>query len=129
MKPPSGVFVYGSLLPGERYRAVLEALGPLVAVPARLRGWRLFVLPEGYPAAVPGSGILEGELVEFFDLERALRALDAFEGSDGLYRRRALDVETPAGMRRAWAYVAEAASVVRHGGVPWPSGRWRGRRA
>ena len=125
----AGVFVYGSLLPGERYHAVARRAGLLRRTPARLEGHRLYALPAGYPAAVPGAGAVEGELFEFRDLEAALRVLDRFEAADGLYRRVVVRIKTPAGVRRAWAYLAEAAAVARRGGVPWPSGRWRGRRA
>lgn len=126
---PAGVFVYGSLLPGERYHAVARRAGLVRRIPARLEGYRLYALPAGYPAAVPGAGAVEGELFAFHDLEAALRLLDRFEDEGGLYRRAAVDVKTPAGVRRAWAYVADAAAAARRGGVPWPSGRWRGRHA
>ncbi len=126
---PEGVFVYGSLLPGERYHAVARRAGLMRRMPAWLEGYRLYALPSGYPAAVPGAGAVEGELFVFRDLEAALRLLDRFEAADGLYRRVAVYVKTPAARRRAWAYVADAAAVARRGGAPWPSERWRGRRA
>ena len=126
---PAGVFVYGSLLPGARHHALARRAGLVRRTPARLEGYRLYALPAGYPVAVPGTGAVEGELFEFRDLEAALRALDRFEDEGGLYRRVAVLVKTPAGMRRAWAYVADAAAARRRGGVPWPSGRWRGGRA
>ncbi|WP_293179547.1 gamma-glutamylcyclotransferase [Oceanithermus sp.] len=125
---PRGVFVYGSLLPGERYHGVARAAGLRRARPARLAGFRLYALPQGYPAAVPGRGVVEGALFEFYDLARALALLDAFEEGE-LYRRRAVRVWTPDGPAVAWAYLAPAAVVARRGGVPWPSPRWRGPRA
>ncbi|WP_456409577.1 gamma-glutamylcyclotransferase family protein [Oceanithermus sp.] len=125
---PQGVFVYGSLLLGERNHGVARAAGLRRLRPARLVDFRLYALPQGYPAAVAGRGVVEGAFFEFYDLARALRLLDAFEERE-LYRRRAVRVWTPDGPEVAWAYLAPATAVARRGGVPWPSSRWRGSRA
>ena len=123
---PAGVFVYGTLKSGERHAREAEAAGLVRREPALARGIRLFDLPYGYPAAVPGEGQVEGELLVFEDLERALERLDRFEGDE--YQRRVIEVETPRGRVAAWVYLypgAEEAEAV--GGTPVPGGVWRGR--
>ncbi len=124
---PVGVFAYGSLKAGEAGAAVAERAGLVRRVPAVVRGLRLFALPAGYPAAVPGAGRVEGELLYFADLGRALRFLDTYEDVGGEYRRGIVWAETPEGRVPAWVYLyPDLEAVRRAGGVELREGRWQG---
>ncbi len=124
---PVGVFAYGTLRSGQAAAGLAEAAGLTGRLPAVARGLRLFALPAGYPAAVPGRGRVEGELLFFADLDRALAALDAYEEVGREYRRAAIAVETPEGRFPAWVYLYPSLEAVRRaGGVELPEGRWRG---
>lgn len=111
MPSPPCVFVYGTLMPGERNAGVLGAY--LAAVTARLPGHQLYDLrPEGYPAVVPAgsaSGV-QGYLVTYSPggWQAALPGLDQLEGLDEtppLYRRAAVEVHTSAGPAACWTYL------------------------
>jgi len=124
---PVGVFAYGSLKAGEAGAGVAERAGLVRRVPAVVQGLLLFALPEGYPAAVPGEGRVEGELLYFADLERALSVLDAYEDEGREYRRGIVWAETPGGRVPAWVYLyPDLKAVRRAGGVKLREGRWRG---
>ncbi len=116
------IFVYGTLRRGAENHALVAHARR--AEPARARG-RIFWLPAGYPALVPGegegAGAVEGELLEFDGavLDATLRALDAFEGEGELYLRREIEVETASGRRIvAWAYVNDMEMVRAAGARP-----------
>jgi len=114
-----GLFIYGTLREGGRYRHWLERTNPQGWTPAHAPG-RLFHLPEaGYPAMVagqepctppPGTGWVLGEFVGYEDddaLEQALADLDALEDVEGgLYERRVLPIVLANGHRYgAWTYL------------------------
>lgn len=117
---PAGhlVFVYGTLLRGERNHARLA--GARYLGPARTRPrYALYHLGH-YPGMTGGAGAVEGELYEVD--APLLAALDAFEGVPHLYRRSpvALDGGGP-----AEGYLLTRAQVA--GRPRLPSGSWRAR--
>ena len=68
MVPLLPVFVYGTLLPGERNAHIAAQGGEFTVRPATLRGFRLFDLrPEGYPGIVPGAAnyLVQGALFTY----------------------------------------------------------------
>jgi gamma-glutamylcyclotransferase (GGCT)/AIG2-like uncharacterized protein YtfP len=120
----ASLFVYGTLLTGERTAGLLS---DCPRQPARIRGL-LYRLPAGYPAVrLGGDGLVHGELVTGFD-QRRLGVLDHYEGVDqGLYRR--VEVTALCGLERvqAWAWVMDDPYL--RGGVLMEAGRWKpGRR-
>lgn len=129
------VFVYGTLMPGERNADVAGQGGAFGAAPARLAGFRLLHLwPEDYPGIVPGGS---GETVQGHVLSyargawfRALPLLDALEGvneTPPLYRRVEVTLTLEGGeTQAAWTYVyARAERLARPGALPLPGGDWR----
>ncbi|WP_264775336.1 gamma-glutamylcyclotransferase family protein [Deinococcus aetherius] len=135
-EPLTRVFVYGTLMPGERNAHVAAQGGAFEARPARLPGFRLLhLLPEAYPAVVPGGA--EDRVCGYAltyapgDWQAALPFLDALEGVDEvppLYTRERVTVTLAGGERQAaWVYVyANAPRLARPGVVPIPDGDWRG---
>jgi gamma-glutamylcyclotransferase (GGCT)/AIG2-like uncharacterized protein YtfP len=109
--PRPGLFVYGTLLPGEANDGFLAALP---GEPATAKG-RLYLHPAGYPVLVldAAAGPVEGMLFREVD-ESLLRVLDVFEGVDaGLYDRVVTEVIARNGPRPAWAYAMTPATVKR----------------
>lgn len=133
--PPARVFVYGTLMPGERNAPVAARGGVFEAAPARLAGFRLLHLsPEAYPGIVPGhpGEVVVGSLLTYVlaDWPRALPFLDELEGvhdTPPLYRREAVTVRLKSGERQvAWTYVyADAARLTRPGVAVVAGGDWR----
>ncbi|HQT59796.1 MAG TPA: gamma-glutamylcyclotransferase [Acidiphilium sp.] len=121
-----GVFVYGTLLSGERRAAALTG----AVRPASATG--MLVDLGSFPALIPtGEGRVEGEYVVPEDLPETLKELDMIEGADpncgtdGFYRRTVLWVEVDGGRRPAWAYVQSDRQA---GHLPRiRSGSWRNR--
>jgi gamma-glutamylcyclotransferase (GGCT)/AIG2-like uncharacterized protein YtfP len=124
---PDRLFVYGTLMCGERAHDKLLPFGVVSIEPATVRG--SLVDCGAFPGLVlDDSGDVHGELVVLRDLDAALPVLDAYEDAPGeddptsLYRR---VVVTTTGGARAWAYeVCRAHTLPR-----LPAGRWRGARA
>jgi gamma-glutamylaminecyclotransferase len=112
------LFVYGSLLRGERNHGRLE--GARFLGPARtLARYALYDL-GAYPGLTEGSSAVEGELYEVD--ARQLAALDAFENHPRFYRRGPVVL---AGGGRAETYLLTRAQVA---GRPVVSlGSWRAR--
>lgn len=112
------VFVYGSLLRGERNHG--QMAGARFLGPARtLARYALYHLGN-YPGMTEGSQAIEGELYEVD--ARRLAALDAFEGHPNYFRRGPVVLE---GGGRAEGYLLTRAQVA---GRPLvPSGSWRAR--
>lgn len=134
-QPLTRVFVYGTLMPGERNADVAARGGAFEAQAARLPGFRLLhLLPEAYPAVVPGDADDEvrGCVLTYApdDWTTALPLLNELEGVDEvppLYTREQVDVTLENGEPQSvWVYVyADAARLARPGVVPIPSGDWR----
>jgi gamma-glutamylcyclotransferase (GGCT)/AIG2-like uncharacterized protein YtfP len=113
-----GLFVYGTLREGGSNHTWLLRTQPEGLTRAFVAG-RLFHLPAGYPALVPGlepaasppaAGWVRGEFVGYedgVDLESALENLDPLEGvEEGLFTREILSVRLEGGHRfRAWVYL------------------------
>lgn len=121
MKIP--LFVYGSLMKGEPLHGYLAGLD---VRQVRTRG-KLFRLPAGYPALVPGGGDgwAMGELVSLPSMSKFM-VLDLVEGVDrGLYSRRKIHVEWQGQNLNAWAYVMTLKQVEESNGTFIPSGNWR----
>ena len=95
------VFVYGTLMKGERAQAYLngqEFLGE-----GLLRDYGIYHL-----GSYPGIKPLEGGSVpgELYLVDRmTLQRMDQYEGEGSLYHRVAVDVETGTELIRAFAYV------------------------
>lgn len=114
------LFVYGTLMPGQREA---HRLGPVAKVCAAQRRGRLYHLPAGYPALVedPDGGVVRGLYVELVEPER-LTALDAYEGA--LYARvRGEVVLDGGGVASAWCWCVRAANLPA-GARLLPEGRW-----
>ncbi|GBF07937.1 hypothetical protein DAERI_190070 [Deinococcus aerius] len=133
--PLTRVFVYGTLMPGERNADVAARGGRFEATPARLPGFRLLhLLPEAYPAVVPGEPHEEvrGYVLTYPQdgWDRALHFLDTLEGvheTPPLYTREQVSVTSEDGESvSAWVYVyALAARLHQPGVLPVPGGDWR----
>ena len=116
MAPADGLFVYGALREGGSKHAWLLR----THLEGLTQAWvaaRLFHLPTGYPALVPGAepgapppgpGWVRGDFVGYEDegdLESALEDLDPLEGlEEGLFTREVLPVFLEGG-HRYWAWV------------------------
>ena len=138
------VFVYGTLMPGERWETVARQGGTYDAQPATLHGAVLADLrPEGYPAlfesaqfeTAPFEGTdsaseVHGWLYTYTpeSWPRALPFLDDLEGlhlSPPLYRRSEVTVQVVGAEVQAWAYVyARPARQYAPGFEIIVSGRW-----
>lgn len=131
---PQGIFVYGTLLPGQ---ANFKTIAHLVAEwrTARTRG-RLFHLDFGYPAMLDSaSGWVRGALLSFrCELDEALEVCDMVEGyhpedvASSLFVRVLKEVE-PAGAEpvRGWCYcwVGERQEILTHFGREIEDGDWQ----
>ncbi len=123
---PEGVFVYGTLQPGEANSSWAKRRGLTEAVPATLPGFDLYHLaPEGYPAIVPGSGTVEGVVLLFAEIDRALPRLDALEGcaqTPPLYVR---EIHPTDPFGPAWVYVYDRTDRLdAPGATLLPGGSW-----
>ncbi|GGR74851.1 gamma-glutamylcyclotransferase [Deinococcus seoulensis] len=134
---PRAVFVYGTLMPGERNAHVARRGGPFSAQEASLGGHDLLHLhPEGYPAlrpsaAPPGTQApVRGYLLTYTPQAwaAALPFLDHLEGlheHPPLYRREQVKVVTLDGQSRpAWVYLYAREDRLR-GAQLLPGGDWR----
>jgi gamma-glutamylaminecyclotransferase len=116
------IFVYGTLLRGERYHDVLGGAA-LVSVGRTAPGFQLVDLGE-YPALVRGG---EGSVVgEVYDVDDAtLAALDQLEDHPRLYQRTSLVLAVGGVGGAVEAYLL---SAERAAGLPTiESGSWRER--
>lgn len=132
--PLTTVFVYGTLMPGERNEHVARRGGNFTAQPATLRGYRLIHLrPEGYPGILAGNAedTVHGYALTYGaqDWPTALPFLDALEGTaetPPLYTREQVMLDTPSGTIPAWVYVyARQERLNQPGIIPLPDGDWR----
>jgi gamma-glutamylcyclotransferase (GGCT)/AIG2-like uncharacterized protein YtfP len=122
-----GVFVYGTLKPGESNHPIARQAGRFTHYNAYLEDYLLYHLePEGYPAMVPGSGRVYGSVLVYEDIAAALPVLDDLEGlgeTPPLYRR-ALAVAKPTG-ERVWTYLYSRPERLREpGALLLSTGSW-----
>jgi gamma-glutamylcyclotransferase (GGCT)/AIG2-like uncharacterized protein YtfP len=134
-----GLFVYGTLREGGLNHAWLLRTHPEGLTGAWAAG-RLFKLPAGYPALVPGPeptnpapgpGWVRGEFVGYEDeaeLDAALADLDPLEGvEEGLFTRELLSVVLEGGQHYlAWVYLFHVERLPRleREAVEIPGGDW-----
>ena len=139
MIPADGLFVYGTLREGGSRHAWLMRTHPQGLTRAWMAG-RLFHLPAGYPALVPGlepgspppgHGWVRGDFVGYDDeqeLDSAVSDLDPLEGvEEGLFAREIQPVVLEGGLRfQAWAYVFHVERLPRleREVVEVPGGDW-----
>ncbi len=139
MAEADGLFVYGTLREGGSNHAWLLRTHPEGRTGAWVAG-RLFHLPAGYPAMVPGvepgtappgPGWVHGDFVGYedeTDLESALADLDPLEGvEEGLFTREVLPVWLEGGhYYKAWVYVfhVERLPRLQREAVEVPGGDW-----
>lgn len=117
---PSRVFVYGSLMPGQRawWRIAGHAAPGRAPRPATLPDASVADTGQGYPALTLGGDGVTGFVVELADPVAALRTLDRYEGPQ--YRRIRV---VPDGGAVCWAWLWTAG---RAGHRPLPRG-WAAR--
>lgn len=97
------VFVYGTLKQGfNNYRF----LQPRIPTKAIAPGFDLHSGP-GYPFAIRGKGIIEGEVYEVDD--ETLKRLDRLEGVPSLYQRIKTKVISNNTQVECWIYVSHLA--------------------
>lgn len=113
--PTVRLFVYGSLLRGERHHGELSGV-PFVRVARTIAAFTLYDLGEYPVLARGGHTAVAGEIYEV--PEEGTSALDKFEGEG--YRRDTIELE---GGDRAEAYVL--AGPLPHGAIAIVSGSWR----
>jgi len=130
---PCSVFVYGTLMPGERNAGVAEEVGtPATREEATLNGYALYDLrPEGYPGLIVGRGQVRGWLLHYAPEHwpGALASLDELEGlhlRPPLYGRHLAEALTSGGeTKQAWVYLyARPERLNAPGATAVPSGHW-----
>jgi gamma-glutamylcyclotransferase (GGCT)/AIG2-like uncharacterized protein YtfP len=107
------LFVYGTLLPGERNYARFLAGRTEAETPAWARGELWLVESEDYPYLVPGSGEVTGCLITLpaTGFARIIQTIDRLEDftpgqpRQSLYLRHLVLVTTMSGETQAWTYV------------------------
>ncbi len=120
------LFVYGTLRPPLPDSEPVDSFNfPKVLPflhkrsPAKLNGAELFDM-NSFPAAVPGTGVIVGELLEI--RSTAFEVLDPLEGHPDFYFRGRVTVETLDGDVEAWMYWAPEAFARK--GVRIENGDW-----
>lgn len=109
------LFVYGTLRHGQENYTLLRGY-TLSEVAARVEGHTLYSL-NSYPVAVPGTGIVMGELLTFSPnvYTDVLDQLDGFEHDGrlhrGILRRQTCRAQTATGVVTAWIYRAESVEL------------------
>ena len=130
---PCSVFVYGTLMPGERNAGVAEEAGaPTEQEAATLKGYVLYDLrPEGYPGLVAGGGEVRGWLLHYAPEQwpAALASLDELEGlhlQPPLYSRHLASALTAGGeAKQVWVYLyARPERLKEPGAAQVSSGDW-----
>ena len=126
------VFTYGTLQPGEHYYPVYCAGIVRHAQPAIAYG-RLYDLPLGYPALIPGDRPVQGTLLIFpnADILPALDELEDYDPARSPQENEYIRRETPIfdqdlnPLGHAWSYWMTAARVQEFGGILCESNHWR----
>lgn len=128
------LFVYGSLMEGFfNYKNSLE--GKVISrTPARVRGLLCHQSVKGYPALLPGEGLVRGECLELEGFETLIVLCDRMEhycgpGCPGNeYERRisAVELEGSGEETAAWVYwyARDDLGKPENPAVPLPGGDW-----
>ena len=123
------VFVYGTLMENFwNHKRYLEGRINRIT-PGKIQGL-LYHLPEGYPALIPGDGIVKGEIIEPVD-EKLLKSLDRLEDyregrSNNLYVREIKNILTEDGKNMTcWVYIYTDERYARENGILVQNGDWR----
>lgn len=106
---PSYLFVYGTLMSGQRsHQQLIGNWDVQFTGPAKIQGELYKFRNVNYPGAVPTTrpdSFVHGQLYILRHPERTLQALDEFEGcGEGLFRRVLVDVWTDGRKAKAWTY-------------------------
>jgi len=126
------VFVYGTLKPGEiNYRLFCE--GKIQRAIAAIAPGDLYDLPDGYPAMTPGTGAVQGYVLEFSDpaLLAVLDELEEYEPQrppeENPYNRLEIEVmdEKRQSLGLVWFYQMSLEQAQAMGGVKVTDGVWR----
>ena len=126
-----GVFVYGTLKPGQSNYQIY-CVGKVVEEKRAIAFGQLFSLPFGYPAMTPGTSHIQGYLLSFSDLQ-ILPQLDWLEDynpqrpiADNEYYRQQIEVYDTAlnSLGTAWAYFMTPQKVRALGGTLLLDGWW-----
>lgn len=107
------LFVYGTLLPGERNYPRLLAGRTQGESPAQVSGELWWIAEEDYPYLCRGDEVIHGYLVRIVDkvYSATVLAIDLLEDfypdrpSASLYLRRTIEVVNPLGTELAWTYI------------------------
>jgi gamma-glutamylcyclotransferase (GGCT)/AIG2-like uncharacterized protein YtfP len=88
---PNLVFVYGTLRTGQSNYGIVADWVKRARL-ATIEGMLYHLPAYGFPAVVPGTGTVYGEVLEFTDFSSALEAMDDLEdykgpGKDNFYER------------------------------------------
>ena len=106
------IFVYGTLMVGERnYIGILHD-NLVKHEKASVKGELYYYRKEDYPALADGTHTVTGQLFYVKQLEQVFKPLDEIEGylapnhPENMYDRKILDVKTASGeIKKAYAYV------------------------
>ena len=101
------LFVYGTLMRGEKNHRQLAAHQVRFLGEGRIRGRLFRIKGASYPGAAPTAShrYVRGELYELTSPDKALKKLDKFEGIDeGLFVRKLTYVWIGRQKTKAWTY-------------------------
>ena len=106
------IFVYGTLMVGERNYIDSLHKNLISHEEASVKGELYYYRKEDYPALAEGTHTVKGQLFYVKNLDKVLPPLDVIEGyiaphhPENMYDRQILDVKTASGeMKKAYAYV------------------------
>lgn len=106
------IFVYGTLMVGERNYIDILHENLVKHEKASVTGELYYYRKEDYPALADGIHAVNGQLFYVKNLDEVLKSLDVIEGyiapndPENMYDRKILDVKTARGeMKQAYAYV------------------------
>ena len=128
------IFVYGSLRSDMfNYKRLLE--GQVAKVyKGSIQGELSHIENKGYPAVVPGTNVIQGELMELIDFEASLIKLDDLENYDENnhfdceYLRKIVEVNLEDGTSESayyYEYNPESKLNKEDKLIPVPSGDWK----
>ena len=123
--PINKIFVYGTLKEGFRLHRIIK---PFIVEKeeAYIKG-SLYDTSYGYPVVFEGEDKVYGEVYTVKNTEELLNILDEVEGvPKGAYIRKIITVYTPAGVKKAYAYIGNPMypPFSKEKLTYIPSGRW-----